>query len=192
MLDAIADAARTALGLDVPVDELTTGQMALRALFVYGAGLAIVRIAKKRFMGQHSAFDGVLAVILGSVLSRAINGTSAVFESIVACLILVGAHWLTGWGAYRSHTFGDLVKGGETELVHDGRVRQEAMRHHHISKHDLEEAMRLNGQTTDVEEVQTAWLERNGDISVIKRRGQPRVIDVPVAPGTQTIRIQLE
>jgi len=55
-------------------------------------------------------------------------------------------------------------------MVHEGRVREDAM---HVAK------------------IQTAWLERNGDIRVIKRRSEPRVIDVPVAPGTQTIRLQL-
>ena len=191
MLDAIVHATNTALGLHLEPNDLGAGQMALRALVVYVAGLGIVRVAKKRFMGRHSAFDGVLLVILGSVLSRAINGTAAFFETLVASLVLVGAHWVTGFAAFYSHRFGDVVKGAETELVHDGVVDRPAMRAHHISEHDLAEAMRLHGQTTTLADVATAHLERSGDISVITRRREPRIVDVAVAPGTQTVRIEL-
>jgi uncharacterized membrane protein YcaP (DUF421 family) len=191
-MDAIVHATNTVLGLSLNPDDLGAGQMALRAVLVYVAGLIIVRLAKKRFMGRHSAFDSVLLVILGSVLSRAINGTAAFFETLGASLVLVGAHWVTGYAAYHSHRFGDAVKGYESELVRDGVVDETRMRKHHISEHDLDEALRLQGNTTQLSDVATAHLERSGDISVITRRRDPRVVDVAVAPGTQTVRIQLE
>jgi uncharacterized membrane protein YcaP (DUF421 family) len=159
---------------------------------VYGAGLAIVRLAKKRFMGRHSAFDGVLMVMLGSVLSRGVNGVAGLFESLGASLVLIAMHWIVGFGAYWSHAFGDVVKGSDSELVHDGVIDRRAMRAHHISEHDLAEAMRLHGQTTRLDDVATAHLERSGDISVLTRHRPPHVIDVAVAPGVQTVRIQLE
>lgn len=61
------------LGLDA--DNLTIWQMSLRAVVVYIAGLAMVRIGEKRFLGKSSAFDVLLSIIIGSVLSRAINGS---------------------------------------------------------------------------------------------------------------------
>jgi len=38
----------------------------------------------------------------------------------------------------------------------------------HISKHDLEEDMRLDAKTEDLSKIQVARLERSGDISFIK------------------------
>jgi uncharacterized membrane protein YcaP (DUF421 family) len=38
----------------------------------------------------------------------------------------------------------------------------------HISKHDLEEDMRLDAKTEDLSKIKTARLERSGDISFIK------------------------
>ena len=38
----------------------------------------------------------------------------------------------------------------------------------HISKHDLEEDMRLDAQTEDLSTLQAARLERSGDISFIR------------------------
>jgi uncharacterized membrane protein YcaP (DUF421 family) len=38
----------------------------------------------------------------------------------------------------------------------------------HISKHDLEEDMRLEAKTEDLSKIKAARLERSGDISFIK------------------------
>jgi uncharacterized membrane protein YcaP (DUF421 family) len=42
----------------------------------------------------------------------------------------------------------------------------------HISKHDLEEDMRLEAKTEDLSKIQVARLERSGDISFIKSADQ--------------------
>jgi uncharacterized membrane protein YcaP (DUF421 family) len=44
------------------------------------------------------------------------------------------------------------------------------MRRNQISKHDLEEDLRLNAHTEDLTEIRVARIERSGDISFIKNR----------------------
>ena len=56
-------------------------------------------------------------------------------------------------------------------LVQDGRMQQKNMLWEHISKHDLEEDMRLDAATEDLSKIQVARLERSGDISFIKANG---------------------
>lgn len=63
--------------------------MALRAFVMYLGTLILVRLGKKRFMGQNSAFDVVLLFILGSVLSRGVDGTAPMWGSFMAGLALV-------------------------------------------------------------------------------------------------------
>jgi uncharacterized membrane protein YcaP (DUF421 family) len=77
-------------------------------------------------------------------------------------------HRLIGVAAFYSHTFGILVKGRPVVLVRDGRVQRKNMFWEHISKHDLEEDMRLDANTEDLSKIQVARLERSGDISFIK------------------------
>jgi uncharacterized membrane protein YcaP (DUF421 family) len=43
------------------------------------------------------------------------------------------------------------------------------MRRNHVSTHDLEEDLRLNGHIDDVSQVRLARIERSGDISFIKK-----------------------
>jgi uncharacterized membrane protein YcaP (DUF421 family) len=80
-------------------------------------------------------------------------------------------HRLIGFAAFYSHAFGILVKGEPVVLVRDGRLQRENMLWEHISKHDLEEDMRLEAKTEDLSKIQVARLERSGDISFIKANG---------------------
>ncbi len=66
------------------------------------------------------------------------------------------------------------------------------MRRAGLSKQDLEQALRSVVQETDPANIKLAYLERNGSISMIPRPSAPRIVDVSVADGVQTVRIELE
>jgi uncharacterized membrane protein YcaP (DUF421 family) len=77
-------------------------------------------------------------------------------------------HRIFGIAAYYSHAFGILVKGKPVMLVQNGSLQRTNMLWEHISKHDLEEDMRLEAKTEDLSKIQVGRLERSGDISFIK------------------------
>ena len=107
----------------------------------------------------------------------------------------MGMHWLFAFLAFLAfHTdwFGQVAKGQPTKLIEDGEVNSEAMRQEHLSKKDLEEALRLGGQVPEPESVKLAFLERDGSISVVPRSGEPRVLEVAVEDGVQVVRIRVE
>ena len=94
--------------------------------------------------------------------------------------------------AFRSDRFGTLIKGSPRTLVKDGEMLWDAMRKSHISRNDLLGALRTQARISDVAQVQRARLERSGDISVITADGPPKILDVNVVDGVQTVRIQIE
>jgi uncharacterized membrane protein YcaP (DUF421 family) len=165
--------------------------MALRALIIYVTAILLVRLGEKRFMGKNTAFDVILGIILGSVLSRAVTGNAGFFQTIGAGAMLVGLHWLFSVAAYYSDRFGTAIKGDDRILVEDGEIIWDNMRKSHIGENDLLSALRNNGQVQDLSEVKVARFERNGDISVIKRDREPRVVEIAVRDGVQTVRIEL-
>lgn len=192
------DALSALLGLGE--DTLSWRHMAARAVVVFVAALTMVRIGDKRFLGKSTAFDVILGVILGSVVSRAITGQSPFVPTLVAALVLVGMHWLLAWIAFRSDRFGTLVKGRTRTLVRDGELQEDAMRKSHVSRDDLRSALRTEASLEDVGDVKVARLERSGSVSVIERddpspppadRGAPRVVEIEVAEGVQRVRIEL-
>ncbi|HEX6202511.1 MAG TPA: YetF domain-containing protein [Thermoanaerobaculia bacterium] len=192
MGEAVLAAVRHLLGIDVPPTELTLGQVTARAVVVYAAGLAILRLGEHRFLGKNTAFDVVLGFILGSMLSRAVNGSAALGPTLAGCVALVALHWLFAAMALRSHRFGHLIKGGPRQLVRDGEIDWRALRRNRITRRDLEEAVRSQGKRADLADVDEAYFERSGQISVIPRRGEPRVVEVEVADGVQTVRLVVE
>ncbi len=190
MIEEVSSVVRYMLGLDAR--ELAAWQMALRALIVYIAALAMVRLSDKRFIGKNTAFDVILGIVFGSVVSRAITGNAPFFETLGVGLVLVSLHWLFAACAFHSDFFGTLIKGHERTLIEDGKIRWDHMRKSHISENDLLSALRRNAHIADPGDVQNARFERSGEISVIPRGGEPRVLEVQVAEGVQTIRIKLE
>jgi uncharacterized membrane protein YcaP (DUF421 family) len=162
----------TLLGLGTEPRNLTFLQVSVRGVIVFIATLIMVRLGSKRSLAEKTAFDAVFIVIIGSMLARAINGSEAFFPTIGAGFVLVFMHRLFGVAAYYSHAFGILVKGQPVVLVQNGTLQRPNMRWEHISKHDLEEDMRLDAKTEDLSKIQIARLERSGDISFIKNGGQ--------------------
>lgn len=185
----MGEAIGNALGLGE--DSLTLSQMTLRALIVYLAALMMVRLGEKRILGKSTAFDVILGIILGSVVSRAVNGGARFFETLGAGFVLVALHYLFAFVSFRSDRFGTMVKGSSRTLVRDGEVDWDEMRKSHISRNDLLGALRANGRVSDVSEVERAELERSGEISVLKKKEEPKVVEVSVRDGVQTVRIEL-
>ena len=173
-------------------DSLQWYQVTLRALIVYIAALAMVRIGEKRFMGKNTAFDIILGIILGSVVSRAVNSTGTIFPTILGGFVLVGLHWLMAVISFKSDRLGDLFKGNASQLVKNGEISWDVMERSHISEKDLMSQVRTEGNTEDLRSVEKAYLERSGQISVIKSKKEPKVLEIKVEEGVQTVRIVIE
>ncbi|HVU25801.1 MAG TPA: YetF domain-containing protein [Opitutus sp.] len=157
------------LGLDVPAADLTTGHMVARAVVVFVAGVVLVRLGHKRSVGHSSGYDVLLIVMLGSVLSRAINGRAAFWPTLGASLALVVLHSLLSVASYHSHCVSVLVKGRARVLVKDGQVDRAALRHSHVTPDDLLENLRLAGNVDTPAAVKEARIERSGTISVVPK-----------------------
>lgn len=164
-MESIWTTATFALGLDA--EELNVWQMSLRAVIVYVLGVVLIRLGDKRFIGKFSAFDVLMAIMIGSVLSRAITNPDAFFPKLGAAGVLVAMHSGFAALAYYTDWFGSLVKGNSRKLVIDGEIQWDAMKRAYISEKDLKGALRENAGVNDVSEVKEARLERSGNIVAI-------------------------
>ena len=160
------------LGLGREAAGLTFLQISLRGVVVFVAALVTVRCGDRRFLSQKTAFDAVLGFILASMLARAVNGTAAFFPTLGGSFVLVMLHRLLAYWSRRSHRFGLLIKGRSDVIVRDGSLDEAAARRNRLSDHDVLEDLRLNGNVAGLGDVLLAVLERNGQISVVRRPGQ--------------------
>jgi uncharacterized membrane protein YcaP (DUF421 family) len=94
--------------------------------------------------------------------------------------------------AFHTDSFGSLVKGHEVQLVKDGEILESGMRETGTTRRDLDRALREDGNVPDISQVQMAYMERDGSISVVSTSSGPKVLEVTVEDGVQTVRIALE
>lgn len=190
-MDQIWHGLQWLFGAGQEAKDVDTLQVCFRAVLIYFFGWAILRIGGNRFLGQETAFDVVLGFVLGSVLSRAINGSSTLLLAVVASALLVGVHYLLDWVTFKSRRLSRLFSGRPTTLIRDGEVLPDAMHRHQYSDEDMDETLRLNGRVDDPHEVKEARFERNGKVSVVKKESGPRIVEVRVEEGVQTVRIEI-
>src|SRR5665647_1004951 len=144
-------------------------QTVIRAFIIFIIALVFIRLSGRRTFGMFSPFDNVICVLLGAILSRAVVGASPFFSTIVATLVVVLLHRLFAWIALYNDVFGSLIKGNAKVIYKDGKIIRNNMQRFDITDKDLLEGIRLQGNVESLDEINSAYIERDGRISVIKK-----------------------
>lgn len=144
--------------------------MADRAVVAFLLAIILVRLAGRRSFGLQSPFDTVISLLLGATLSRGVVGASSFTGTLGACLVLVSLHRLLAYVCLHSTVVSRLVSGKNQVLYENGRLNQANMKAMLVSEQDLEEAVRLNGNEATFESVEKVMIERNGHISIVKKK----------------------
>lgn len=143
-------------------------QLCIRALILLPFGVLCIRIAGRRTFSQLAPLDIIVAIIIGSNLSRAMTGKAPFLGGLVATLVVVVLHRLLAMASLRWGVVARLVKCAPVVLVRDGHVDTEAMAKHGIGQIDLDEGLRME-QIASAADVQRATLEAGGKISVVPK-----------------------
>lgn len=141
-----------------------------RTAIVFLVAVVYVRWAKKRFIAQASAIDLVMAVIFGSLLSRAINGGATLLSSLSAGLTVIVLHRVVTHFGARWPWLYDQIKGHREVVVEGGEFRKDMMLRHDVTEEDVRQEMRTRALTDRLEDVELAVLERSGKISIVKAK----------------------
>lgn len=140
---------------------------AARGLFVYVLMLIVIRILGKRTVGNFTAFDLLVALMLGEVVDEIIYGDVTMTQGVVAILVIAAAKYVTAWLSYFDHGINKWIEGQPREVVKHGKLQRDAMRHELVNDLEVYAALRLNG-ISDIREVKSATMEVDGQISVVR------------------------
>lgn len=179
------------IGAEQKIAELTILQVITRTIIVYGIALAMIRIGKRRFMGGFTAFDILMGFVIGSIMSRTITGRENLLSSSVVILTLVGIHYVISYLTYYFSNASNIVKNNERQLIKDGEVIEEAMRKSKLGENDLLQALRQKGNVESPEDVKSAYLERDGTITVIPKKKKPQVVEIKIEEGIQLVKVEI-
>jgi len=144
----------------------------LRATAIYVLVMVLVRLSGKRAVGQFTPFDLVLLILIGNAVQNGINGgDNSLSAAAIMATTLIGLNYALALVTSRSRRAERVIEGVPVLLARDGQVFEAALRRELVSRHDFDEALRMN-DISDVADVELALLETNGHISVVaKKRG---------------------
>lgn len=150
-------------------EDLSPTQMAIRAFVMFFIALMLIRLAGMRIFGIKTAFDNILVIMLGAILSRGIVGASPFLSTVAAAAAMILVHKFLAWLAMKHEWVGKIVKGYRHSLYHDGEMREDNLRRTAVSKDDLMEGVRLEINKNSLDEVEQIFIEKTGEISVVKK-----------------------
>lgn len=148
-------------------DSISTLQMLARGFVVFVIGITLVRIGKRRFVSKMTAFDFILAIMIGSLLSRAITQEKYFLEILAVSTFLILLHNLISFISAQSNKSSELIKGKVRLFISNGEINRKALKKADLTEKDLIQALRLSTNTTDLDKVEECRMERNGELSFV-------------------------
>jgi uncharacterized membrane protein YcaP (DUF421 family) len=147
---------------------VTWWQECARAVLIFAFGLLLVRLLGRRVFAKWGAVDIVVAIVVGSNLSRALTGSAPLWGTLAACVLLMALHWAFARAAALWPAFSSVVEGDPIELVNAGVTHADRLRANGVSRVDLDEALR-NASLDAPGKAAKVTLEPSGRITVVKR-----------------------
>lgn len=146
---------------------LGEGLIVLRAVALYAAMLAILRVSGKRTLGEMTPFDFVLLLMLSELTQPSIVGSEGnLGTGLLAIVVLVGADIVAGFATWKSKGLDKLMNGAPLVIVRNGETLDDRLAAEHIEPDEVLAAARRVGLTR-MDQIELAVLETDGDISIV-------------------------
>jgi len=143
-------------------------ELMVRGTLIYWFLFLVFRFVMRRDVGSMAVSDILLLVIIADAAQ---NAMAAEYRSVTEGLILIstilGWNFLLDWAGWRFPWMRRFVQAPRLLLVRDGRMMEKNMRRQLITSEDLMTKLHEQG-VDDPKQVRRAWLEPDGDISVVK------------------------
>jgi uncharacterized membrane protein YcaP (DUF421 family) len=144
-------------------------EMLVRGTVSYWFLFTLFRVAVRRRIGAVGMADILVLVIVSDAIQNSMAGEyTTVTDGFILVATLVGWTIFTDWLAFRSPRLQKVLEPPPLLLIREGRVMWRNLRAELLSESELRSKLREHG-VTDYAEVQSAFMESDGEISVIRR-----------------------
>lgn|SRR5690606_25328570 len=140
----------------------------IRAAIVYLVLLVLLQIAGRRSMGQLTAFDFVLLLIISETTQQALVGENfSLINAFLAAGTLIGLDVLISLIKGRAPALDRWIDGAPLVLVRDGVPLKERLDKVRLGEDDVLAAARSKRGLRTMKEIRYAVLETDGEISIV-------------------------
>jgi uncharacterized membrane protein YcaP (DUF421 family) len=145
-------------------------EMLARGSLMYWFLFLLFRVVIRRRVGAVGISDVLLLVIIADAAQNAMSGEyRSVTDGMILVSTIVGWNYLVDWLTWRFPALERLLQPPPLLLVRDGRILDRHLRMELVSEEELRSKLREHGITNPAE-VEQAYMESDGGISVIRRR----------------------
>lgn len=160
------------LGFDIPaafIPDVSLLETVVRGIVMYLSIFVLLRVILR---GRTSGVTVSDLLVLVMISDAAQNAMASTYLSLTNGIVLVATIVVTSatmdWLAFRYPSIRRFVHPEHKPLIIDGRLIRKTLNDELMTEGELLTQLRLNG-LEDPSEVKAAYLEGNGEISVIKR-----------------------
>lgn len=156
--------------------------VSFRTLFFYLLVTISYRIMGKREVGQLGIIDLIVSILIAELVAISIeNIKDPIILTIVPIILLVIVEVALAFISIKSRKFRGIMQGKTSLIICDGKINYHQMIKQRYTLDDLLLNLRQN-QIKSIEDVEYAFLESNGKLSIFKydNKMQGKVFPLPI------------
>jgi uncharacterized membrane protein YcaP (DUF421 family) len=141
----------------------------LRGTIVYLGLFAVLRVVKNRRAGGLSVSDLLLVTLTANALQNSLIGKgSSVTEGAASTMTVFFWSFSLDWLAFHFPRLRKFVHSAPRQVIRDGTILKAGLQREMLTEDDLWAQLRLGG-INSLNNVKEAYVEENGQLSVIQR-----------------------
>lgn len=143
-------------------------ELIVRGTVLYFAILAFMRLMP-RIGGELAVMDFVFLLLIAEAAAHGMGEHETVGDAILLIATLMGWNYVFNFLSFHVPFIEKLISGAPVQIVRDGRLMRRNMRREFLTEEELMAQLRRQGMEK-IEEVKAAYIEGEGQLTVIPRR----------------------
>lgn len=152
----------------------------LKTLLFLAIILVIIRIMGKRELGELNVFDIIISFMISEIFSNAIaEPSSNVFLALFPILLIFLVQICISFIVLKSKKIRNIIESKPSLIIDNGVINYKEMKKQRYNISDLLQQIREQG-IIDLNEIDFAILESNGNLSVIDKKRSNLLYPFPI------------
>lgn len=162
-----------------------------RTIILYALVVVALRVMGKQQISQLQPFEFVLTLMIAELATIPMENTGIpLFKGIIPITILLFIQVMLSFLSLKSQGFRKIVSGSPVLIIKDGVIMDNVMKQNRYNINDFLEQLRIKNYP-NVNEIEYAYLETNGEISVIPKAEQKPVVAQDLKLSVSKVKMPL-
>jgi len=144
-----------------------------RGAALYFGILILLRIMPRRSGGSLTTMDLIFALLITNAAAPSLGDYRSLTDGAVLILTIMGCNYLVNALSFRLPILERLISAPPLQIVRNGQLLRRNMRREFLTAEELMDHLRQQG-IEDLQEVKDAFVESEGEITVIRRKENER------------------